>query len=201
MANATFPAEVSVSVPSASPNDFAHVPPGDVLYEVVDGRIVELPPMGAYESELAFSLAFAIEQVVNDLRLGKVVVEMLLRIDAARNLKRRPDLAFVSAAHWPFGKRVPKGEAWDIVPDLAVEVVSPSNGAAEIAEKIRDYFQTGTQRVWVVYPGTRQVYDYKSVSNVHILIEPAELDGGDLLPGFHIPLSRLFEDEQITEPA
>ena len=125
--------------------------------------------MGAYESELAFSLAFAIEQVVNALRLGKVVVEMLFRIDIARDLKRRPDLAFVSAARWPFGKRVPKGEAWDMVPDLAVEVVSPSNGAAEIAGKIRDYFQTGTTLVWVIYPETRQVYVYTSVSDVQHL--------------------------------
>ena len=88
-----------------------------------------------------------------------------------------------------------------MVPDLAVEVVSPSNGAAEIAGKIRDYFQTGTSLVWVIYPETRQVYVYTSVSDVRILIEPADLDGGDLLPGFHISLSRLFEDEQITEPA
>ena len=163
------------------------MPPGDVLYEVVDGQIVELPPMEAHESELTFSLAFAIEQFVAARRLSKIVVELLFRIDVVRNLKRRPDIAFVSAARWPFGKRVPKGEAWEMVPDLAVEVVSESNGAAEIVGKIRDYFHTGTQIVWVIYPETRQMYVYTSVSDVRILLEPAELDGGQLLPDFRLP--------------
>jgi Uma2 family endonuclease len=101
---------------------------------------------------------------------------------------------------WPFGKRVPKGEAWDMVPDLAVEVVSPANGVGEIAEKIRDYFQTGTQRVWVIYPETRQVYVYSTVRDLQILFEPDDLDGGELLPGFRLSLSRLFEDEIEAEP-
>jgi Uma2 family endonuclease len=201
MANATFPSDVPVSVPSARPSDFSLVPPGDVLYEVVDGQIVQLPPMGAYESDIANFLAQLLDAHARKSHLGRVFLELLFRIDAARNLKRRPDLAFVSAARWPFGKRVPKGEAWHMVPDLAVEVVSPSNGAAEIAGKIHDYFQTGTTLVWVIYPETRQVYVYTSVSDVRILLEAAELDGGDLLPGFHIPLYRSFEDEQITEPA
>jgi Uma2 family endonuclease len=195
MATATFPPDVSVSVPSTTLETPSFEPPGDVLYEVVDGRILELPPMGAYESDIANLLAELLNEYARNGQLGRAFVELLFRIDVARDLKRRPDLAFVSAARWPYRKRVPKGEAWDMVPDLAVEVVSPSNGAAEIAEKVRDYFQAGTPLVWVIYPGTRQVYVYTSVSDVRILLEPADLDGGDLLPGFHLPLNRLFEDE------
>jgi Uma2 family endonuclease len=195
MANTTFPAEVPVSVPPTRLNDFSHVPPGDVLYEVVDGRIVELPPMGAYESDIANLLAQLLDEHARKSRLGRVFLELLFRIDVARDLKRRPDLAFVSATRWPYGKRVTKGEAWDMVPDLAVEVVSPSNGASEIAEKIRDYFQAGTSLVWVIYPGTRQVYVYTSMSDVRILLAPADLDGGNFLPGFRLPLNRLFDDE------
>jgi Uma2 family endonuclease len=145
-------------------------------------------------------LALALERVVNDQRLGKVVMEMLLRIDAARNVKRRPDLAFVSAARWPFGKHVPKAEAWDMVPDLAVEVVSKSNGAAEIVEKVRDYFQTGTRLVWVIYPSVRLVYVYTSETTVRILAEPADLDGGEVIPGFRVAINRLFGDEPDVEP-
>jgi Uma2 family endonuclease len=200
MANSTLPAGLPVSDPPASLNDSPYIPSGDALYEVVDGRIVELPPIGAYESDIANFLAQLLDAHARKSRLGRVFLELLFRIDTARNLKRRPDLAFVSAARWPFGKRVPRGEAWDMVPDLAVEVISPSNGAAEIACKIHDYFQTGTLLVWVIYPETREVYVYTSVSYVQILIEPAELDGGDLLPGFRISLDRLFEDEQINEP-
>ena len=200
MATATLSSDVAGSNTSASVKTPSLDPPDDILYEVVDGQILELPPMGAYESELAFSLALALEQVVHAQRLGKVVVEMLFRIDAARNLKRRPDVAFVSSTRWPYGKRVPRGEAWDMIPNLAVEVVSTSNTGDEILTKLADYFRTGTELVWVVYPSVRQVYVYSSTTDVKILVEPANLDGGNVLPGFHVSLNRLFEDEPAAEP-
>ena len=82
-----------------------------------------------------------------------------------------------------------------MVPDLAVEVVSKSNTADEILAKLGDYFRTGVRLVWVVYPSVREVYVYTSPTDVQILAEPAVLDGGEVLPNFHISLNRLFEDE------
>jgi Uma2 family endonuclease len=195
MATATLPTTNAVSVPSPSRESLPLEPPGDILYEVVNGRIVESPPMGSYQSELAFFLAVALDHVVRENRLGKVVVELLFLIDVDANLKRRPDLAFVSAARWPFGKWVPEVEAWEMVPDLAVEVVSKSNGAEEIVEKVGEYFQTGTRLVWVVYPRARQIYVYTSPTEVRILPESADLDGGEVVPGFRLSLNRLFVDE------
>ena len=119
-------------------------------------------------------------------------MELLFRIDPSRKLKRRPDLAFVSAEKWPLNRRVPEGEAWDMVPDLAIEVVSESNTANEIGLKLADYFATGSKQVWVVYPKLKQVYVYSSLTSVRILTESDELDGGDLIPGFRFPLSQLF---------
>ena len=165
----------------------------DRFYEVVDGRIVELPPMGVYESETAFLLAFALEQMARAQKIGRVVVELLFRMDPSRKLKRRPDLAFVSAEKWPLNKRVPEGEAWDMVPDLAIEVVSESNTANEIGLKLADYFATGSKQVWVVYPKLKQVYVYSSLTSVRILTESDVLEGGDLIAGFRLPLSHLFE--------
>ena len=195
MATTTFPPDVSVSIRSTSVDTLSVEPPGDVLYEVVDGRIVELPPMGAYESDIANFLAELLNEHARVGRLGRAFVELLFRIDVARGLKRRPDLAFVAATRWPYGKRVPRGEAWDMIPDLAVEVVSKSNTGDEILAKLGDYFETGTELVWVVYPSARQVYIYTSRTDVRILVEPANLDGADVLPGFQLSLNRLFEDE------
>jgi len=195
MATATFPTDVPVSIPSSSSEALSLEPPGDVLYEVVDGRLVELPPMGAYESDIANWLAELLNETAREGRLGRVFVELLFRIDVVRDLKRRPDVAFVSAAQWPARKRVPKAEAWDMVPDLAVEVVSKSNTAEEILAKLADYFRTGTRLVWVVCPSVRQVYVYTSPTVVQILGGPTELDGGAVVPGFHLSLLRLFDDE------
>jgi Uma2 family endonuclease len=96
---------------------------------------------------------------------------------------------------------VPKREAWDIIPELAVEIISESNSANEIVVKLSDYFKAGVQRVWVVYPETRQVYVYTSSISVQILPDTAVLDGGDLIPGFRLPLSELFGDEPESEAA
>jgi Uma2 family endonuclease len=171
------------------------------FYEVIDGKIVELPPMGVYESWIAAILDHALGPIAKSQKLGRVVFEILFWLDRSRKLKRRPDLAFVSAARWSMEKRIPKGEAWDVIPDLAIEVISDSNGANEIAIKLSDYFNAGVQQVWVVYPPTRQVYVYSSLTSVEILPETAMLDGGSLIPGFHLPLSGLFGDEPESETA
>jgi len=168
--------------------------PDDRFYEVVEGLVVRSLPMGASETEIAFLIAFALNQFVKPQKLGKVVIELLFRIDAMRKLKRRPDIAFVSAKKWPVGKRVPKGEAWDMVPDLAVEVVSESNTAQEVIQKVVDYLSTGSRQVWVVYPDLKQVHVYTDLTSAQILTEPAVLDGGDLIPGFRLSLTELFED-------
>ncbi len=199
-------AAISVSTPeplgdypeTTAPTAY-QIPPGDRLYEVVDGHIVDPPPMGCYESDIANLLAELIHEHARNRQMGRAFVELLFRIDVARGLKRRPDLAFVSAKKWPAGKRVPKGEAWDMVPDLAVEVVSESNTAKEVVQKVVDYLSAGSRLVWVVYPDLKQVHVYTDLTSAQILTEPAELDGGDVVPGFRLSLTELFEDADSTE--
>jgi Uma2 family endonuclease len=201
MATATLPTGTIVSTSSSSPVCLPLEPAGDILYEVVNGQIVESSPMGSYENDIANLLAELLNETARKDRLGRAFVEALFLIDVDQNLKRRPDLAFVSSARWPLGRRVPHEEAWEMVPDLAVEVVSKSNGAEEIVEKVGEYFQTGSRLVWVVYPRARQVYVYTSPIQVRILPESADIDGGEVVPGFRLSLKRLFEDEPNADPA
>ncbi len=161
------------------------------LYEVIDGRVVE-KQLGALEGFLAARLMLWLAPFVDEARLGRIVVEMLFALRPSPELKRRPDLAFVSAERWPLRKRVPRTEAWDVVPDLAVEVVSQSNTADEVAEKIEDYFRAGCRLVWVVYPVTNKVQVYESPTQVKILQVGDELRGDPLIPGFRLPLTTLF---------
>ena len=165
-----------------------------MLYEVVDGQVVE-KMMGARETEIATILAGFMIQFVRPNRLGRILVEFLFRIDVTKDLQRRPDVAFVSSATWPFGRRVPNVPVWDIVPELAVEVISPSNTAFEVQKKIHEYFAAGVSRVWVIYPEQAEVYVYSTPKQVQVLGAGQELDGGDLLPGFRLPVSVLFEDD------
>jgi len=162
------------------------------LFEVVNGRVVEKPPMGALEVFLTATLMRWLAPFVDEAHLGCVVPEMLFLLEDSPELKRRPDLAFVSAERWPIGRRVPRTEAWDVIPDLAVEVISQNNTADEVAGKIEQYFHVGTRQVWVVYPVTSKVQVYESPTRVKILQVGDELQGDPLIPGFRLPLSVLF---------
>ena len=113
-------------------------------------------------------------------------------LNAARTLNRRPDVAFVSYARWPtaFVAREP---AWNVVPDLAIEIVSPTNLAEEIDRKMTDYFQAGVRLVWVFYPDSGRVYVYQSPTHGSILERTDALDGGEVLPDFRLPITELYE--------
>lgn len=196
------PTSRAVESAPAVPENGIREPPGsfpagvtdDTLYEVVDDKIVE-KIVGAYEVDLATLLIELLAPFVRVHRLGRVFSEMIFRIDQVRNLQRRPDVAFVSHARWPMRRRAPKVAVWDMVPDLAVEVVSPTNSASQVQEKIHEYFRAGVSRVWVVYPGQQEVYVYTSPTQIQVLQLGQDLDGGDLVPGFRLPLAALFEDD------
>lgn len=169
-------------------------------YEVVNGQRMETPRMGSYESDLANELARRIiEHFARVGCLGRVLVEVLFRIDVPADLQRRPDLAFVSYDRWPRRKRAAPKDAWNVVPDLAVEVVSENNTANEIQAKIQDYFRCGVRLVWVVYPMQTQVYIYSSPTHIAVAERTDTLDGGEVLRGFQLPLNTLFATEDDAE--
>jgi Uma2 family endonuclease len=187
------------------PDPLVIPPPPEVedepLYEVVNGRRKDLPPMSRYAAKLASRLARHLSNFAESNNLGEAFSEVLFRLplphDHGRN--RRPDVAFVSFQRWP--KDRPDGEegyeenAWDVVPELACEVVSPNDLADEQMEKVREYFTAGVQLVWVIYPRQRLVFVHTGLAQVRVLTGTEELDGGTVLPGFRLPLPTLFGPE------
>ncbi|MGC8641528.1 MAG: Uma2 family endonuclease [Isosphaeraceae bacterium] len=167
---------------------------GDILYEVIDGQIEE-KVIGSYETGIASVLIRVLAPFASTNRLGQVFSEMLFRINIAKDLQRRPDLAFVSHARWPYNRRPPRGSFWDMVPDLAIEVVSPTNSAFQVQKKIHSYFEAGVVQVWVIYPDEKEVYVYASPTRITVLQVGQDIEGGDLLPGFRLPVANLFEDD------
>lgn len=158
--------------------------------------------MGSRGEDLANVLAVQMSLHVAPSSLGRVFVELLFRLRKEGRNRRRPDVAFVSSTKWPVGKRIPDGNAWEMVPDLAVEVVSPSDLAADLDQKIVEYFEAGVALVWVISPNSRRAFVFGSATEVRILTPAEELDGGAVLPGFRLPLSRLFDGDpaDTTDP-
>jgi Uma2 family endonuclease len=155
--------------------------------------------MGAYEVRLATLLAARPEIFVQQHQLGRAVQEMLFDLRVMAGRKRRPDVAFVSFDRWPQHRRIPRIDAWEVVPNLAVEVVSRTDSVDYLVDKVADYFHAGVERVWVVLPSQEQVYVYDSPTSVRVLTRTDDLSGDPILPNFRLPLVELFEDAEIVQ--
>ena len=169
------------------------LPDDPPFFEIIDGKVVEAPPMSSYAIRIANSLAHQINTHSDKLYLGEAVVEQLFNLRLTLDRNRRPDVGFVSYQRWPKDRPQPtEGDIWDVVPDLMVEVISPSDKAEELLTKIREYFEAGARQVWAIYPRERLAYLYDSPVKLRIITDGDDLIGGDVIPGFQLPLARLF---------
>jgi Uma2 family endonuclease len=161
------------------------------LCELVDGVLVE-KGRGFLESYLAGALIEILRGFVKPRHLGLVTApDGLVRL--APGLVRIPDVAFVSWARLP-GRRVPREPIPALAPDLAVEILSESNTADEMARKRREYFAAGVRLLWQVAPLARTVEVYTAPEQVLLLREEDTLEGGEALPGFALPLREFFAE-------
>jgi Uma2 family endonuclease len=182
----------------ASENEVALPVQDEPLYEMVNGQRVDLQPMSAYTMWLASRLQGRLWPHVEENLLGTSVIEMLFILDAEHDLRRRPDVAFVSAERWPLDRALPRTGDWAVAPNLAVEVISPNDVFKDVLAKLREYFRYGVQLVWVIAPEAQQIYVYDSPTQVRILTVRDELTGGEVLPGFRMPLASFFQRSAAT---
>jgi Uma2 family endonuclease len=161
------------------------------LFELVDGTLVE-KVMGYREAILAAAVAAALRDFVVPRKLGFISgADGMIRLYP--DLVRIPDVAFVSRGRLPGGK-VPEDPAPQLVPDLAVEILSRGNTAAEMGRKRGEYFDAGVRLVWLIDFENRSATVYTSPLDSSALGEDDSLDGGEVLPGFTLPLRGLFAE-------
>ena len=154
--------------------------------------------MGYWESLLAMALGDFLRHFVPPRNLGLVSgADGMVRLFPG--LIRIPDVAYISWSRFPDGK-VPNTPFLNIAPDLAVEVLSPSNTPGEMARKRAEYFESGVSVVWEIDPVARTVAVYGGLEDCVILDESQTLSGGDVLPGFELPLKQLFAELDFGRP-
>ena len=159
--------------------------------ELTAGRLVREPRPGARHGVIVGNLFRELDSFVRERDLGRVVIETGFLLAEVPPTVRGPDIAFISAERLPAGP-VPE-DFWRLAPDLAVEVVSPSDSAAGIQEKVLQYLDAGTETVWVVQPRTRTVEIWRAGADVRVIREEEALEGGDALPGWRFALKSLFD--------
>ena len=159
------------------------------IFELVDGILVE-KAMGKMESLLAGAIIAILRGFVLPRNLGIITApDGMMRLAPA--LFRAPDIAFITWGRIP-GGRLSEDSLAQVVPDLAIEVLSPSNTKAEMARKRREYFEAGVRLVWEVDPRSRTVAVYDEPERSTVLDVTETLEGGEVLPGFALLLTDLF---------
>ena len=162
-------------------------------YELIHGELVEMPQPGEEHGFIASEIAFHIRLFDSDRKIGILTVDAGYYSQEDRSTVLGPDVAFrradVSAP--------PLQKKWaPTMPDLAVEIKSPSNSLAELRQKATIYLQRETQLVWIVIPERKGVEVCRLDDNGGIRAEFIGIDGSlsgeDVLPGFELPLTRLF---------
>jgi Uma2 family endonuclease len=183
-------AVISPTVPRSQPLGRIDDEP---LFEIIDGQRVELPPMSILACRVASKLQGRLGHYLLGNPVGEALIETLFRLPLPVDRNRRPDVAFVSAQTIAQAPAQPGSDnAWAVLPELMVEVVSPNDLSEDVIERINEYFAAGTRLMWIVYPTQRLLYVYQSPRQVRILGEADELDGGVVLPSFRIPIASLF---------
>jgi Uma2 family endonuclease len=167
------------------------MPDDGYKYELVAGRLRKMTPAGSIHGVVGMRLAVAMSVHVDQHQLGVVfAADTGFKLASSPDTVRAPDVSFVSRGRIPTGG-IPKAY-WPGAPDLAVEVLSPTDVRSEIDDKIDEYLRSGVRLVWFVNPFERRVTVHRPGKRPLVLEEHNSVDGGDVLPGFNYPLARLF---------
>jgi Uma2 family endonuclease len=167
------------------------------LCELLDGVLVE-KAMGYREGLIEMAIGEAL-RVYNRLNKLGVVTSGSSMHQLQPQLVRLPDVGFAFWARFP-ERRVTDDPAPRLAPDVAVEVLSPSNTRREMERKRAEYFAAGTQVVWMVDLDERTITVYTSPDQFTVLKSSDTLDGGKVLPGFALPLAPLFAELDAQGP-
>jgi len=155
------------------------------------GELIVTPSPNLLHNELRDELNSQLRSFVKSHKLGLITSETDMQL--ADDVVRRPDVAFISTRrlHGVDRRKIPV----PLSPDLVIEIVSDNDRADDLMLKVRQYLTSGSNSVWLLYPGTRLAYHYvthklepevRSADAGQAFEEPA------LLPGLLIPLAEIF---------
>lgn len=179
-------------------DEFFCMPDDGKLYELVEGRLEEVPGASPRSSAVAMNIGTLLNNFVRQHKLGKVGgADWASRLFSNPDTVRVPDVVFVRTEHLPGGKvpvRFQNG-----APDLVVEVLSPSDRYRRTARKVNEYLRAGAEMIIIIDPDERSAVVHHADGRVEEHEESGLIDGGALLPGFTLSLADIWEDSDEDE--
>jgi Uma2 family endonuclease len=171
--------------------ELLRMPDDGYRYELVRGELRKMAPAGYLHGRLAINITTPLDRYVRAHNLGVVcAAETGFKLASNPDVVRAPDVAFIRR------QRVEEvGDVegyWPGAPDLAVEVISPSDTYADVQEKVVDWIEAGARMVILVMPRRCTVTVYRSLTDIVMLTEHETLNGGEVVPDWQIPVRELF---------
>jgi Uma2 family endonuclease len=183
---------MSTSTALMTADELLRLPRGQYRHELINGELKTMPLAGHNHGRITVRLSSPMAQFVWDNGLGEVLTaETGFKLTSNPDTVLGPDVSFVAK------DRVEQAGNSDGYfegpPDLAVEVLSPSERSGEVSKKVSQWLFFGAKQVWIVNPKTRTVIVHELDKNPVTFSEGEFLHGGEILPGFQIAVTKLFE--------
>lgn len=182
---------MSVTTTLMTADELLRMPDDGYRYELLQGELIRMAPAGSEHGVTIVNITLPLARHVKANDLGIVFgAETGFKIASDPDTVRAPDVAFVRSDRIP-SSGIPKGY-WPGAPDLAVEVISPSDTYSEVEDKVNEWLDAGAQMVIVMNPRNRTLKIHRSRTELLVLSEADELDCNDIVPGFKCKVSEFF---------
>jgi Uma2 family endonuclease len=184
---------MSTEVKLMTADELLAMPDDGFVYELINGELIKVSPPGHEHGLVTMNIAGPLYDYAKKKSLGQVyAAETGFLIEQNPDSVRTADVAFVRR------ERIEKaGQVqgyWIGPPDLVVEVISPSDTVRRVEGKVAQWLKSGARRIWVVSPKMHTVTVYRSLTEIVVLTKNDTLDGGDVVPGFQIPIAEIFAE-------
>jgi Uma2 family endonuclease len=171
--------------------EFEQLPDDGSRYELVDGELERMPPTGEGHGDVDRQFIWLLDSYIRPRGIEKLFVETSFVLSLERRTVRQPDIAFVQAERLS-GDR-DRDRSVRVVPDLVIEIVSPSDRRSAVVDKAHEYLRYGVRIVWVVDPPSRSVTIFRIDGSVEVLGNDDTIDGEDIIPGFRAMIRDIFQ--------
>jgi Uma2 family endonuclease len=177
-------------------SEFASLPNDDCRHELEAGWVISEPFPSLRHDEVRKRLERILDTPVARRRLGAIFGNVGFVLARDPDTVRGPDLSFVARERLV---GIDYSRFFEGAPDLAIEILSPSNRPYQVRAKVADYLAAGCRLVWVVNPERRIVTSYRALLTPRVLVVDEELDGEDVLPGLRVAVGSIFESPRDVE--
>ncbi len=181
---------MATTKPSATIKDLEQLCDSERRFDLIRGELIEMAPAGGVHGEITAGIIGRLWAHVTENDLGRVYTS-----ETGFVLAREPDVVLGPDAAFVRRERVPERQRgfYVVAPDLTVKVMVPNDSYHYVHGKVMEYLDAGVRLVWIVDPDRQRIAVYRADRSGQILTSEDTLDGADVLPGFSVPVARIFE--------